>query len=86
MIAVGAGLTVQNMAEGGGGSIFGKFILLSGFLFLLYMFAGWFSSVIAESMEGKYSDQMSRSFRQGMRVYFLRSCVFAFLEHCFMRG
>ncbi|CAM3751739.1 cytochrome c oxidase subunit 3 [Vibrio aquimaris] len=76
LIAVGAGLTVQNMAEGGGGSIFGKFILLSGFLFLLYMFAGWFSSVITESMEGKYSDQMSRSFRQGMSWFIFSEIMF----------
>lgn len=76
LIAVGAGVTVQNMAEGGDGSVFGKLILLSGFLFLLYMFAGWFSSVIAESMSGKYSSQISRSFRQGMSWFIFSEVMF----------
>ncbi|WP_159650719.1 cytochrome c oxidase subunit 3 [Vibrio atypicus] len=76
LIAVGAGLTVQNMAEGGDGSVFGKLILLSGFLFLLYMFAGWFSNVITESMSGKYSAQISRSFRQGMSWFIFSEVMF----------
>lgn len=76
LIAVGAGLTVQNMAEGGDGSVFGKLILLAGFIFLLYMFAGWFSSVITESMSGKYSAQLSRSFRQGMSWFIFSEIMF----------
>ncbi len=76
LIAVGAGLTVQTMAEGGHGSVFGKLILLTGFLFLLYMFAGWFSNVISESMSGKYSDQLSRSFRQGMSWFIFSELMF----------
>lgn len=76
LIAVGAGLTVQNMDEGGDSSVFGKLILLSGFLFLLYMFAGWFSHVIAESMSGKYSAQLSRSFRQGMSWFIFSEIMF----------
>lgn len=76
LIAVGAGVTVQNMAEGGEGSVFGKLILLAGFLFLLYMFAGWFSNVITESMTGKYSEQISRSFRQGMSWFIFSEVMF----------
>ncbi|WP_282175815.1 cytochrome c oxidase subunit 3 [Vibrio nereis] len=76
LIAVGAGITVQNMAEGGEGSVFGKLILLCGFLFLLYMFAGWFSNVITESMSGKYSHQISRSFRQGMSWFIFSEVMF----------
>lgn len=76
LIAVGAGITVQNMAEGGDGSVFGKLILLSGFLFLLYMFAGWFSNIITESMSGQYSAQLSRSFRQGMSWFIFSEIMF----------
>ncbi|MFY2506883.1 cytochrome c oxidase subunit 3 [Vibrio pectenicida] len=76
LIAVGAGLTVQNMADGGAGGTYGKLILLSGFLFLLYMFAGWFSNVITESMTGKYSEQISRSFRQGMSWFIFSEIMF----------
>jgi len=76
LIAVGAGLTVQNMAEGGDGSVFGKLILLAGFIFLLYMFAGWFSNVITESMSGKNSAQLSRSYRQGMSWFIFSEVMF----------
>ncbi|MDN3611990.1 cytochrome c oxidase subunit 3 [Vibrio ostreicida] len=76
LIAVGAGLTVQNMSEGGDGSVFGKLILLTGFIFLLYMFAGWFSNVISESLAGKYSEQISRSFRQGMSWFIFSELMF----------
>lgn len=76
LIAVGAGITVQSMAEGGDTSVFGKLILTAGLLFLLYMFAGWFSNVITESMSGKYSEQLSRSFRQGMSWFIFSEIMF----------
>ncbi|WP_260261062.1 cytochrome c oxidase subunit 3 [Vibrio intestinalis] len=76
LIAVGAGLTVQNMAEGGDNSVFAMVILTAGFLFLLYMFAGWFSNVVTESMSGLYSDQIARSFRQGMSWFIFSEVMF----------
>ncbi|MGD8171965.1 cytochrome c oxidase subunit 3 [Vibrio sp. TRT 21S02] len=76
LVAVGAGLTVQNMGNDGAGGVFGKVILVSGFVFLLYMFAGWFSNVITESMSGLYSDQINRSFRQGMSWFIFSEIMF----------
>jgi cytochrome c oxidase subunit 3 len=76
LIAVGAGLTVQGMNEEGESSIFAHLILLAGFLFLLYMFAGWFSNVVTESMSGVYSAQLSRSFRQGMSWFIFSEIMF----------
>ncbi|ANS87925.1 Cytochrome-c oxidase [Vibrio scophthalmi] len=76
LIALGAGLTVQTMAEGGGASLFSKIILGFGFLFLLYVLARWFSNVITESMTGLYSAQLSRSFRQGMSWFIFSEIMF----------
>ncbi|WP_418114713.1 cytochrome c oxidase subunit 3 [Vibrio scophthalmi] len=76
LIALGAGLTVQTMAEGGSASLFSKIILGFGFLFLLYVLARWFSNVITESMTGLYSAQISRSFRQGMSWFIFSEIMF----------
>lgn len=76
LIAVGAGLTVQYMASGGVGSLFGKWILGAGFVVLLYMFAGWFRHVVMESLSGLYSEQIARSFRQGMSWFIFSEVMF----------
>ncbi|WP_070969574.1 cytochrome c oxidase subunit 3 [Vibrio sonorensis] len=76
LVAVGAGLTVQTMEEGGAANVFGKVILTAGFIFLLYMLAGWFSNVVSESMSGLYSKQLSRSFRQGMSWFIFSEVMF----------
>ncbi len=76
MIAVGAGMTVQGtQIEGPVGPI-GNVILIIGFFTLLYMLAGWFSSVITESLTGKYSEQIARSFRQGMSWFIFSEVMF----------
>ncbi|WP_299692180.1 cytochrome c oxidase subunit 3 [uncultured Vibrio sp.] len=76
LVAVGAGLTVQNMGTGSAGGIFGKAVLFVGFAVLLYMLAGWFSNVITESLSGVYSEQISRSFRQGMSWFIFSEIMF----------
>lgn len=48
-----------------------------GFAIVVFMTVGWFSNVINESMRGLYSDQMDRSFRQGM-IWFIFSEVMFF--------
>jgi cytochrome c oxidase subunit 3 len=45
-------------------------------LFLLYMLAGWFSNVITESLTGKYTAQITRSFRQGMSWFIFSEVMF----------
>ncbi|KZX65521.1 MFS transporter [Vibrio sp. HI00D65] len=76
LVAVGAGLTVQNMDTDGAGGVFGKAVLFVGFAMLLYMLAGWFSNVITESLSGLYSEQISRSFRQGMSWFIFSEIMF----------
>ena len=76
LVAVGAGLTVQNMGTDSAGGVFGKAVLLVGFCVLLYMLAGWFSNVITESLSGLYSEQISRSFRQGMSWFIFSEIMF----------
>ncbi|MCY9826010.1 cytochrome c oxidase subunit 3 [Vibrio chagasii] len=76
LVAVGAGLTVQHMDTDGAGGVFGKVVLFVGFAVLLYMLAGWFSNVITESLSGLYSEQISRSFRQGMSWFIFSEIMF----------
>ncbi|MCK6264009.1 cytochrome c oxidase subunit 3 [Vibrio sp. ZSDE26] len=76
LVAVGAGVTVQNLHVGGAGSIFGNVILTIGFLVLLTILAGWFTSVVNESLSGLYSDQIARSFRQGMSWFIFSEVMF----------
>ncbi|MGY2574364.1 cytochrome c oxidase subunit 3 [Vibrio sp. C8] len=76
LVAVGAGLTVQHVGTGGVGSVFGKAILIIGFIVLLSMLAGWFSNVIGESLAGLYSKQIARSFRQGMSWFIFSEVMF----------
>ncbi|GMQ48225.1 cytochrome c oxidase subunit 3 [Vibrio sp. 10N] len=76
LVAVGAGLTVQNLDTGGAGSVIGGIVLALGVAVLIYMFSGWMSNVISESMSGLYSDQLSRSFKQGMSWFIFSEVMF----------
>ncbi|MGR5556701.1 cytochrome c oxidase subunit 3 [Vibrio fortis] len=76
LVALGSGLTVQNMGTDAAGGVFGKATLVLGFAVLLYMLAGWFSNVITESLSGLYSEQISRSFRQGMSWFIFSEIMF----------
>ncbi len=50
---------------------------LLGLAVVLFMFFGWFSEVIRESVAGYYNAQVDRSFRQGM-IWFIFSEVMFF--------
>ncbi|CAH0528938.1 cytochrome c oxidase subunit 3 [Vibrio hippocampi] len=76
LVAVGAGLTVQHMESGGAGSVIGGVVLCLGFLVLLYMFSGWMGNVVTESLSGLYSEQLSRSFKQGMSWFIFSEVMF----------
>ncbi|USD62765.1 cytochrome c oxidase subunit 3 [Vibrio sp. SCSIO 43140] len=75
-VAVGAGLTVQHLDTGGAGSVIGGIVLALGVAVLIYMFSGWMSNVISESMSGLYSAQLSRSFKQGMSWFIFSEVMF----------
>ncbi len=72
-IAVGAGVTVQNLDTG---STFGKIFLISGFVVFLVMFIGWMRNIIGESLSGFYSQQIDISFRQGMSWFIFSEVMF----------
>lgn len=82
-IAVGAGLSVMQLEQGGGS---GTYWLIAGIAVLVYMLVGWFRNVINESQSGLYSAQMDRSFKQGMSWFIFSEVMFfgAFLGRYFM--
>jgi len=58
------------------GSGFGTFVFGIGIATLIYMFAGWFSDVIDESLTGNYNKQVDVSFRWGMSWFILSEVMF----------
>jgi len=54
----------------------GAFIFMVGLAVMIYMVFGWWKDVIKESMEGLYSAQMDRSFKQGMLWFILSEVMF----------
>jgi cytochrome c oxidase subunit 3 len=73
-IAFGAGNYVIDMSKQQSG--FGGWLLLAGFAILIFMLVGWFRNIIEESMSGLYSNQMDRSFRQGMSWFIVSEVMF----------
>ena len=59
------------------GNDIGKYILAIGLALVVYMMVGWFSTVINESEQGMYDDQVDTSFRMGM-IWFIFSEVMFF--------
>ncbi|MBX6393184.1 MAG: cytochrome c oxidase subunit 3 [Burkholderiales bacterium] len=54
----------------------GKWILLLGFLGLIYMMFGWFGAVIGESEGGMYNKRVDVSFRWGMSWFIFSEVMF----------
>lgn len=73
LIAFGAGTLIQQLNTDNSS---GKIILLIGIIVILFMFVGWMKDVISESMQGLYSQQMDRSFRQGMSWFIVSEIMF----------
>lgn len=74
LIAVGAGNFVIEVTKDKEG--YGGYILIAGLATLLYMLVGWFKNQIDESMAGLYSEQLSRSYRQGMSWFIFSEVMF----------
>jgi cytochrome c oxidase subunit 3 len=55
---------------------FGKAFFAVGLLLILFMFFGWFRSVIGESLAGRYNGQVDRSFRMGMLWFIFSEVMF----------
>ena len=75
-IAFGAGNYINDIKNETSG--YGGYLLLLGIAVIIYMLVGWFKNVIDESMAGKYSAQMDRSFRQGMSWFIFSEVMFFF--------
>ncbi|RMG58208.1 MAG: cytochrome c oxidase subunit 3 [Gammaproteobacteria bacterium] len=54
----------------------GKLVLLGGVAITLVMMVGWFGTVIRESQQGCFNDQVDRSFRWGMFWFIFSEVMF----------
>jgi len=54
----------------------GAYVVLVGFLVLVYMMVGWFGKVIGESEHGRYNGQVDVSFRWGMGWFIFSEVMF----------
>jgi len=54
----------------------GFYIMLTGFAIMIFMLTGWFGTVIGESVNGLYNDQVDKSFRQGMFWFIFSEVMF----------
>lgn len=55
---------------------FGKTVITIGAIGILFMFFGWFRSVIRESLAGHYNHQVDTSFRMGMMWFIFSEVMF----------
>jgi cytochrome c oxidase subunit 3 len=58
------------------GAGFGSWVVLAGFLVLVYMMFGWFGHVFSESEGGRYNQQVDGSFRWGMSWFIFSEVMF----------
>ncbi|MBU6303872.1 MAG: cytochrome c oxidase subunit 3 [Betaproteobacteria bacterium] len=58
------------------GQAYGPWTLLTGFAVLIYMFFGWFGTVIAESESGQYNSRVDASFRWSMSWFIFSEVMF----------
>jgi cytochrome c oxidase subunit 3 len=58
------------------GQAYGPWTLLAGFSVLIYMFFGWFGTVIAESESGQYNSRVDASFRWSMSWFIFSEVMF----------
>jgi cytochrome c oxidase subunit 3 len=54
----------------------GNWILLLGFVILIWMIFGWFGDVVKESQSGSYGQQVDYSFRWGMSWFIFSEVMF----------
>lgn len=54
----------------------GKWMMLAGFVAIVWVLFGWFGKIISESEAGKYNTWEDRSFRVGMIVFIVSEVAF----------
>jgi cytochrome c oxidase subunit III len=58
------------------GADYGFWVMLAGAAVIIWMLAGWFSTVIAESIAGKHNRKVDTSFRMGMFWFIFSEVMF----------
>ena len=69
----------MTVAVAGAASAFngnGMTVLAIGMVLIIMMMWGWFGAVIKESLDGRYNEQVDRSFRQGMMWFIFSEVMF----------
>ena len=76
--AIGMFLTVMGAANliNGSGGLLGQPLMFLGIAVVIFMFFGWFGSVIRESVSGLYNRQVDVSFRMGMMWFIFSEVMF----------
>ena len=74
LLAYGAAMTLTSMAADR--DSVGPWVLGAGFLVLFYVIFGWFKDQIQEEAQGLHSDQLDRSYRQGMLWFIFSEVMF----------
>jgi len=74
LIAFGAGHAVIDISKEQDG--YGANVLFAGLAVIVVMLVGWFRDQINESMQGLYSPQLSKSYRQGMSWFIFSEIMF----------
>ncbi|HEX5755480.1 MAG TPA: cytochrome c oxidase subunit 3, partial [Arenimonas sp.] len=69
-------MTMIGVANWFNGHGWGFYLFLAGLGTTLSVLAGWFGHVIAESVSGKYNEQVDRSFRMGMMWFIFSEVMF----------
>jgi cytochrome c oxidase subunit 3 len=68
-LMTGTGMLISEIA-------YGKYVAFIGLGLLVFLIAGWFSTVVNESLSGLYSEQMDRSFRLSMLWFIFSEVMF----------
>ena len=74
LLAYGAAMTITSMTADR--ESIGPWILAGGFFVIFYVIFGWFKDQIREEAEGLHSDQLDRSYRQGMLWFIFSEVMF----------
>jgi cytochrome c oxidase subunit 3 len=75
ILALAAGF-IFSVNESVQGHAAGKWMMIAGFLAILYVLFGWFGKIISESEGGMYKKWEDRSFRVGMIVFIASEVAF----------
>lgn len=74
--SVGLFLLMVGVSSWLNGSDVGFWVMMSGVAVVVFMLAGWFSTVIGESVSGRFNQQVDMSFRMGMFWFIFSEVMF----------